>query len=300
MAAMSTPSSLEALLGSAPSEATPFLLALARQQAARRRPADLLRQQRDDPFVAPSPLDQRLMNRLDALALDAAEGFAAVQLSPVAPLGVCSAVAPTSQDRTLTASRGTEVVSDPTNALALLCAERLRHAPRETVRLCTAHQVLRAQSFRGMAGFTQHFRMFALVEAGRSRASDGFEVAAFVRHVGFVDRLFDAAGALGCAFPDRRMAVFVGTGHRVLGDRVIAALGAALPHAEIAAEEPPKPYYDGLRVLYGGRAPSGDWIPIADTGRFDWMARLTANRRMRFIASGLGLQLVPLLFGPPT
>ena len=88
-------------------------------QAGRRRPADLLAQYRRDGFVAPSGLDQRLVNTLDRLALEAAEGYDAVLLSPVAPLGVNSVVAPTSQDRTVTTTRGSEVVSDPTNVLAL-------------------------------------------------------------------------------------------------------------------------------------------------------------------------------------
>src|SRR4051812_32306128 len=114
------PPELSPLLDLSPSESTPLLLELARQQTSRRRPVDVLKQLEHDRFVMPSFLDQRMAHRLDGLALEAAHEFEAVLLSPVAPLGSCSVVAPSSQDRTLSTSRGSEVVSDPTNMLALL------------------------------------------------------------------------------------------------------------------------------------------------------------------------------------
>ena len=62
--------------------------------------------------------------------LAAAEQFEAVELSPLAPLGVCSVVGLASQNKIVSALRGTEVVSDPTNVLALECARRLRDRRR--------------------------------------------------------------------------------------------------------------------------------------------------------------------------
>jgi len=296
-----TSSDFEELLAGSSSAATPFLLELARRQAGRRRRADLLNQWGRDGFVAPSPLDQRVMHRLDGLALDAAEGFEALQLSPVAPLGVCSVITPTSQDRTLTAARGVEVISDPTNVLALECARRLgnmsgKERPSKRVRLCTVHQVLRTQPIQKASGFTRHFRLFALGEAGRGKAEDGFEVEAIARHVKVFDRLLDAGETLGCSFPKRRARVLVSLGQEVLGQRVREALEAVNISLEAPDEALENPYYDGIRVLFGAESRSGAFIPIGDTGRFDWMAQLTSNRKMRFVASGLGLQLMPLLF----
>ena len=51
-------------------------------------------------------------------------------------------------------------------------------------------------------------------------------------------------------------------------------------------------YYDGLRVLFGARTADGEHLPIADVGVFDWMAKLTSNRRLRLVATGIGLQLI--------
>lgn len=296
MPARTTIDGTDALLALSPSETTPLLLDLARRQASRRSPSNLGAQLARDGFVQPSALDQRTLHRLDGLALDAAHAFEAVALSPVAPLGACSVLAPTAQDRTLSTTRGTEVVSDPTNVLALLAARRLAQAPRDDVRLCTAHQVLRAQPLPKQAGFSRHFRLFAMLEAGRARADDGFEVDAIARHVAVYDALFDASATLGCTAPDRRATMFVAPRRAVLAGRVRERLAATVPHLTLVEEAFESRYYDGLRVFFGARAASGEHVPLADVGLFDWVARLAANRKLRCVASGFGLQLLPLLF----
>ncbi|MET0385650.1 MAG: hypothetical protein ABW321_06810 [Polyangiales bacterium] len=291
---------LAPLLAAPISETTSFLLALARGQAARRRPRDLVAQLARDAFVTPLFLDQRLLHRLDGLALAAATGFEALQLSPVAPLGVCSVVAPTSQDRTLTAQRGTEVVSDPTNMLAVVCAQRLLAAPDAPVRLCTLHQTLRAQSFPARAGYSRHFRLFALADAGSGTGEDGFEVEALTRHLAVFDRLFDALEReLGYVCPERALIVRATDPRNVLADRLIQRVRAQLPHVTVTREPLEQAYYDGIRVMFGARNQAGAFVPIGDGGIFDWLAHLTSNRRFRFVASGFGLQLAPVMFGPP-
>ncbi|WP_448811095.1 hypothetical protein [Agromyces bauzanensis] len=288
-----------------PSRTRGALLRLVREQADRRRPAELLAQYRRDGFVGPSMLDQRLVNALDRLALDAAEGYDAVLLSPVAPLGTSSVVAPTSQDRTVSTTRGSEVVSDPTNVLALECARRLLDSsPAATpagaapaVRLATVHQTLRAQSLPSGAAYSRHFRLLALAEAGPGLPDDGFEVEAVARQLRAYDRLFDACEhGLGAAFPRRRAVVRVDARGPALEERVVHRLDAALPHVEVITEPLESRYYDGLRVGFGADDRSGEFVEIVDLGRFDWVAQLTSDRRNRFVASGFGIQLVPLLF----
>lgn len=296
--ARALPPALEALGELAPSETTPLLLELARRQAARRTPAELVAQHERDAFVAPSPLDLRVLHRFDALALEAASEFEAVQLSPVAPLGACSAVAPTSQDRTLSAARGTEVVSDPTNVLALECARRLARADAraDDTRLCTIHQVLRAQSLPPKPGMSRHFRLFCLAEAGRARAEDGFEVEAFVRHMVVFTRLLDASVALGCVTGARRATLSSRPERSVLAARVRERLAVACPGLPVVEERFEAAYYDGLRLRLDVDTAGGDVVNVSDTGLFDWMARLTSNRKLRFVASGFGIQLLPGLF----
>jgi hypothetical protein len=59
-------------------------------------------------------------------------------------------------------------------------------------------------------------------------------------------------------------------------------------------------YYDGLRFQISARSAMGAHVPLIDGGAFDWVAKLAANRRLVFVASGMGLQLVPLLFRATT
>jgi hypothetical protein len=287
------------LLAASASSTTPLLLELTRQQASRRRPADLIAQYARDGFVVPSFLDQRLLNQLDALALAAAPSHEALQLAPVAPLGACSVVAPTSQHRTLSTTRGSEVVSDPTNVLALECAKRIRAGSNPSIQLCTVHQVLRAQPFNDKPGHSQHFRMFALADGGLGRADDGFEVDAVASQLAVFDHLFDAlTNELGCHFPRRRAVLRTNPICETLAQRIERRLGETLPHIELRREPLDSAYYDGVRVMFGADSIHGEWIPIGDLGRFDWLAKLTSNRRQRFVAAGFGLQLAPVLFRP--
>ena len=242
--------------------------------------------------MALAPVDQRVLHRLDGLWLGASSDYEAVQLSPVAPLGCCSVMAPTSQDRTLTANRGTEVVSDPTNVLALECARRAKGGPAGA-RLCTVHQVLRAQKLPPVEGFTQHFRLACLMESGPAQPSDEFEIGAVVRALGVFETVLRSASVEGTvdALPERRLTVRAPEGSP-LGDRVVDSVRSAHPHLDVLREPPPGPYYDGLRVTLDVATEAGGFVPLGDIGRFDWVARVLANRKMRCVAAGFGLQLL--------
>jgi hypothetical protein len=288
---------VETWLNAAASESRAWFLEWARRQAARKRPAELLQQYERDGFVAPGLLDLRLAHQLDGIALGAAAEYEALLLSPLAPLGACSAIAPTSQDRTVSTTRGTEVVSDPTNVFALECARRLRSLRDAHIRLCTMHQTVRAQALPNRPGHSQHFRMFALVDAGRGRAEDAFEVEAIASQLGVFDRLFDGCEeALGCHFPGRKIILRARADRRVLAERAAARLAQQLPHIPTQIEDFESNYYDGVRVSFGAQTTSGEFSALGDLGVFDWVAKLAADRRMRFVAGGFGLQLVPLLF----
>jgi hypothetical protein len=288
-----------------PSRTRPALLALARAQAARRRPIELLQQWQRDGTVGPSDLDLRDAVRLDGIALSTAEEYDAVLLSPVAPLGMCSVLAPTSQDRTLTTTRATEVVSDPTNALALEAADRLAADSSASVRLCTAHQVLRMQRPSSEPGRSQHFRLFCLAEAAFGRADHAVELEAISRQL---TAILATIGSAASQF-DRdygRISALLETspGRDGLADRVtdllsVPALGLDVERGVLQSD-----YYDGVRIQLfvdgadGPDGPDGDRSAIADLGLFDWVGQLLGDRRARFIASGVGLQLLPVLGGP--
>jgi hypothetical protein len=287
---------LELLAARTPSELLPLLLEVAQQQAARRRPSEVVGQFERDGFVRPSVVDLRTSLDFDRAALDLAIDFEALLLSPLAPLGSCSVVSPTHQDRAVATIRGSEVVSDPTNVLALECARRLTEDRNAHVRLCTIHQVVRPQRFAARPGWSQHFRMLALAEAGPAQPDHAFEVAATVGHVVLFHRMLDAFATMRCHFGERRATLHASASRRACADRVRERLAASLPGLAIVEVPLESNYYDGVRVLFGADDRTGNFVPLCDTGMFDWLTTLTSNRRMRLVASGMGIQLVPLVF----
>jgi hypothetical protein len=198
-----------------------------------------------------------------------------------------------SQNKVLSALRGTEVVSDPTNVMALECARRLRLDPATVVRLATAHRCVRAQEIPKRRGLTANFRIFCLASAGLERQNHAFVVDAVAEHMTVMLHALDRLEEHGFAFPDRRITVLATEERAALGDRIVAMLGR--PAAARGLLE--HPYYNnGLRFQIAARSADGIEVPLIDGGAFDWVARLTSNRRVVYVASGLGSQLVPLMF----
>jgi len=265
---------------------------LEARAAARRLPA-LVEQWDRDRFVQPAIVDQRSLLDVDRHLLAAAFAFEAIELSPVAPLGVCSVMGRASQNKVLSALRGTEVVADPTSVMALECARRLRRDPATRVRLATSHRSVRAQEIPKQRGFTANFRIFCLASAGIEQENHAFVIDAVAEHMTAMLNALDRLEQHGFAFPDRRVTVFATEERAAIGDRIVAMLG----RPEVARAMLEHPYYtNGLRFQVASRASDGTEMPLVDGGAFDWVAKLTSNRRAVYVASGLGSQLLPLLF----
>jgi hypothetical protein len=268
-----------------------LLLEVFEQRARQRPPADVLRQWERDPFTQPSAIDQRTLVELEHHLLAAVPAFEALELSPLAPLGACSTVGLASQNKVVSALRGTEVVSDPTNVFALECARRLRQDPAQVVRLATCHRAVRAQAQPKRPGFAQHFRIFCLASAARERADQAFVVEALVEHItahlGALDRLEQH----GYRFPDRRLRLLASEARAPLADRIAAGV-SGLP---VVREPLEHRYYNGLRFMIDVEAASGT-VPFIDGGAFDWLGALTSNHKLVFVASGMGAQLAAVLF----
>lgn len=276
------------------SELWSLLLEVFNERARQRTPAGLLEQWGRDGFVRPSPVDQRTMLAVETELLAAASQFDAVELSPLAPLGVCSVVGLASQNKIVSALRGTEVVSDPTNVLALECARRLRADAGAVVRLATCHRAVRAQPVPKQSGFAQHFRIFCLASAAREQKDQAFVVSELSTHISTFVSVLNRLEHAGFSFPNRRLALLTTPEREPLADRIAKSMSG------VAIERRPldHPYYAGLRfMLWCGDGPGGG-VPLIDGGAFDWMGTLTANRKMVFVASGMGSQLVPILFRP--
>ncbi|HEX3765353.1 MAG TPA: hypothetical protein VHW23_41940 [Kofleriaceae bacterium] len=278
--------------GLAGSELSSVLLEVMQRRAAARTPADVLAQYQRDRFCHPAVIDPRVSLDLDRHLFAAADGFDAIELSPVAPLATCSSVGPTAQNRVLSALRSTEIVADPTNVLALECALRLR-AGAAAVHLATSQRVIRTQPVPKLPGFAQHFRIFVLASGGIEAKDHAFTVDAIERHIRTMLAALDRLEAHGYAFGARRVDLLATPARAALADRIAGSLGG------VAVERKPldHPYYSaGLRYMLWVTAPDGAELPLIDGGAFDWLATLSANRRAAYIASGGGSQLIAFRF----
>ena len=279
-----------------------LLLTVLERRAKARSLPEILRQWEQDEFTAPAPIDQRTLMRVDRRLFEAAADFEALELSPLTPLGTCSAMALASQNKIVSALRGTEVVSDPTNSLALECARRLRQTPDAVLRLATSQRVVRAQRLPELAQrvgparhFRQHFRLFALCTAGREVKDHGLLTAALCEHIRTHLRALDLLAEEGFATRARSLRLLATKERAPLLARVAGQCAGDFPITQDVLNHP---YYSGgLRFLISIRHADCE-VPLIDGGAFDWVSRLSANRRHVFVASGLGSQLVPAMFGP--
>ncbi len=186
------------------SELASLLLHVMRERSQKVTWADALRLVERNGLVRADTVDARLMTQMDARAFAAAEGFDAVELSPVAPFGV-NALTGIDQNNVLTATRGTEVLADPTIAMALECARRRKRDGRAgVVRLAASQRLIRMQPFDD-PGFSRHFRLFALVTAGRDTGDERFEQEALREQLSVWLRLVADLRAAGWDLPGVRI-----------------------------------------------------------------------------------------------
>jgi hypothetical protein len=278
--------------GLAASELWSLLLEVAERRAAQRSAAGLLQQWEKDRFVAPAYVDQRTLNELDGHLLAAAAHFEALELSPLAPLGSCSAIALASQNKIVSTVRGTEVVSDPTNLLALESASRLRRDGTQVIKLATNHRCVRAQAVPKLPGYAAHFRLFCMTTAGHERENHGLLVEALSDHIRTHLTALDRLEQHGYGFPDRRIRILAGSAHTKLGERI----AAGIHDTAVVLENLEHEYYDGLRFMISARTPGGEHLPLIDGGCFDWLRKLNSNNKLVFVASGLGSQMAAYLY----
>jgi hypothetical protein len=213
-----------------PSDLQSLLLSVySRRAEAVREPALLARASHSTLF-APSDIDARLLNRFDRIAFAAAEGFEALDLSPVCPFGTQEALGSVGQDSVLTAIRNAEVLGDSTPALALECGRR-----RAPARLCASQRVVRMQPC-DFPGYSRHFRLFALVSSGRDTGSSSFEIAHLAGHLRFYLRLFRALNGEGFRMRNPRVDI----SDLTVTEALLSAAGVSLDdvHQAVRAHRP--------------------------------------------------------------
>jgi hypothetical protein len=269
----------EAIAGLSGSQLQTLLMPVMRERAGRARPADLLRRWREDRFVRPAAADPRRVSRVEAGLWELLDhDVYGVQLSPVTPLGTCTAVSPTSQNRIVSATRAVEVLADPTNALAIEAAAR--RDEHDEVHVAASHQVLRAQVFG--PGMGAHFRLFALVSSARDTGSGRTETRLLERHLAYWHRVL--APVPGAAV---RYTIFDSP---VLRERLAAIPGLT----EERDRERGRGYYTGAAL----RITAGD-VELGDGGFTTWTAQLRADAKERCLISCISVERLAALTTEP-
>jgi hypothetical protein len=285
-----------------PTDLQSLLLAIYHRRAERVTPGQLLQRYEQDRFVRPADVAPQALAEFDQLAQSLLPAtFAAVELSPVCPLGTNAAIATVHQNKVITTIRNSEVVADITNVLALECASRRRRLlsenpkSRERVRLCASHRVIRGQAFSSPAA-SSHFHLLGLCAAGRDEGSFQFEISSLLEQLTFHVRLLRDAARLGYSVRKIRIALTdLADGQRAqaLEERVLAPLAAAYPNARCKMDPQRvsgRGYYVGACFHIYATNVMGVELELVDGGFTTWTQRLLANRKERLLISGLGVE----------
>ena len=268
-----------------PTDLQTLLLAVAKKRAAAVTPARVAQRWREDTFVKPSSEDPRVLSATEAeLWARLPAEFVGLELSPVAPAGACTAIAGVDQNRVLTTTRTSEVVSDQTVVLALEAARRRAQDRESSAHLAATHRVLRMQRFPD--GYSQHFRLLALVSSDRDSGSGHTEAQLLVQHLRFY------VSSLCAMFPTDlvRLRLTVLSDSVVaerVSDTVVPALGPLPENAQLIddpARTRGREYYRDVAVRID-LLRDGNELEIGDGGFTDWTSRLLSDAKERCLTT---------------
>ncbi|MDJ0786359.1 MAG: hypothetical protein QNK05_06095 [Myxococcota bacterium] len=292
------PDAVERLSALRGSDLQSLWLALSERRADAQTPPGLLAEWERNRFVRPSALPRTDFARVEQAFLDALpDGTRSLQLSPLAPHASCSGMATVSQHKVVSAERGTEVLPDPTNVLALEAALQRRtllladSRSRERVRLASVCRVVRAQMPK-VPEHVPHFGLAASVTAGRDVGSLGFELETLCEQLDLAVRFVSALDAkaeqrvlltpLADALPEER-----------LRERIGDVLESRHPNLRVELDpsrESGRSYYVTLCFKHRTRLGDAPEFEAGDGGFTDWTARMLSNRKERCLILGIGLE----------
>ena len=160
-------------------------------------------------------------------------------------------------------------------------------------RLATSHRCVRAQQIPDRPGFAAHFRMFCMATAGREIKDQGLLVGALCEHIQTHLAGLDRLERCGYRFANRVVTLLSTPARRYIAQRI----ADSLPWIAFVHEPLTQAYYSaGLRFMVNASNEQDVVVPLIDGGAFDWVAQLTANRKLVFVTSAIGSQLAAYLY----
>ena len=270
-----------------------LLLEIFRQRSETITPAQLLKEFEKNRFVQPAQADTIKSRELelDWLKYADSRGFAALTLSPVAPFASCAAVGTVNQNKVLSSLKGTEVVSDVTNLMALKVAVDCKGETNKNreVKYCTVHRHLRTQYFDN-PNFSAHFSLFGMVTGGFDKGSYTFEIKHLNEHIAIILALLKRSFALTGMY----VKFYLKSENEQLTNLLHHPdnVWSTMPCEFIIDLE--NKYYQAVQFKLFSRI-NNEEINIADGGLVDWTQKMIGNKKQRLLISGVGLELMQRL-----
>jgi hypothetical protein len=281
-------------------ELNSLLLEVFNQRTSRQSPAQLLKHYQSNRFVKPAdlPVIEMKQAELDLLKIFQKNLFEPIELSPVAVLGTCSVVAPADQKKILSALRGTEVLADATNTIALHISDLKKQKvwslknPNEKLRFATIQRHVRTQSISGK-GFTPHFKIGCMVTSGSDMGNFAFEKEGLTEHILVMKEIF--RGYYKVDQVSFRLICRGGYANSIkLAWEVKRFVQQHYPETDIQVVETSEKeigYYKGIQykvdIKWGDKT-----FEIGDGGFVDWTQQLLQNKKERLLIAGFGYDLM--------
>jgi len=273
------------------SELNTLLLKVFSEKAKAYSPSELLNRYQENRFVHPAKVDVLKLKQLelDILKFAFENNVTPIQLSPVAPLGTASIVGEVDQNNVISSLRGTEVVSDATNLMALHISELIQsknYSRVEPIRYCTTHRHTRAQFFGSAPGMLPHFHLFCNVTAGIDKGSYSFEKESFWEHVILYRNIFNTlfASEIEIILSERG-------GYKDCSGLISRVMDyGEQNNISVSIGEPFKEnqYYKGFQFTIK-TVINGVVYFIGDGGFVDWTQKIIGNKKERLLISAIGL-----------
>ena len=270
------------------SELNSLLLEVFDRKASQLKPSQLLQQYRMNRFVKPAAVGvlQLRAKELSALQWLQQCGFVPLELSPVSPLGTCAAVGPVSQKKIISATRGTEVLSDATNAIALHIADqKKRKKNTDLQKFCTTHRHVRTPPVK-IKGHSPHFTIACCVSAGTDTGNRAFEINAIREHFLALQAVLLQVFQTEVKYFKLQPRAGYKQGDQLVG-RIFDDINDTFP-VIVDTTAKPNDYYQGIQYKAVINV-HGEEIEIADGGFVNWTQQLLENKKERCFISGLGI-----------
>ena len=244
-------------------------------------------------FSVPSELDPVAYHILEAEFLSVAQKLVIkpVLLSPAAPFASSSVFGCVDQNNVVSAGRGTEILSDPTNMLSVIIAEQLKTKKADNaspIHYCTTARVLRAQVFPNTKRHFAHFGIFCIVSSGKDTGSYTCEKELLLKQLAFYkELLWEKYGANLSIVLRKRRGYTDGDG---FFDMMTELMKNELPDVPLSFDlvHEDNNYYKGMNYNINMEK-DGNRVEIGDGGFVDWLQRMTNNKKERCLISGIGL-----------